>query len=519
MFRRGPKRASKAQERRLIEWAKELKKDPTVVIPECGPECSSCPFEGWFRSPKKQIEKIAEHSEDQTKLEKYAKKGGRKMDLAKAVAGTILLAHEGKVKLLKRTSTPEGDIYYAKKGGASNKHLVGVQYFKDPHLRLLAYHKEAESGYYFYSWKDKIICTGKKDSPPEGYVKKAISSLPYSLRSEDDLIHCPHLNGTSTHFILRWISAGQTFKICDRCAADVNSFIKLSEGMLSKKNEASFSLDGRYHMQCGSDCDSCALEDIKPIRKEMKENYFSGSISDDTLIDEIRTHGLELLKQQRRVYAIENTCFGKDKKAFLKALDHDEREKEAVKTAVRLSGPTVLDQRTVNELLEEVWEGHAQEVLLSVIDDKKTVEKMLKNKSKVPRDILREALDEKEKREELSSLPEFKELPAKAAIMHDMVVKYRTSGAEGALQYIKELDPKNTRIKAVAFGFLKAVGKGESYRWKFSSSEVESGEFLSPYFEELLDSEGKEYAEKLQELLKMSGSTRTIILEDGTELR
>lgn len=48
---------------------------------------------------------------------------------------------------------------------------------------------------------------------------------------------------------------------------------------------------------------------------------------------------------------------------------------------------------------------------------------------------------------------------------------------------------------------------------------IESGEYLSDYVKKLLNSEGMEYANALQELIKMSGSTSMLTLKNGEKLR
>ena len=64
--------------------------------------------------------------------------------------------------------------------------------------------------------------------------------------------------------------------------------------------------------------------------------------------------------------------------------------------------------------------------------------------------------------------------------------------------------------KAVAYGFLLAVDKATSERWKYSDAEREFGEHLAGHAERLLTAEGSEYSDALQELLTATGSTEKI---------
>ncbi len=157
-FRRGPRKASKIQKKNLIENAKSLAEDPMKVIPECQDSCLFCKF----GRAKRKIKKIVKYADNEKKLKKYANRGP---DLSQAVAGTILFGIQEKAKKITTAKSPQGEIAYAKKGGATKKRLVGVQHFDDPKKRLIAFSKEAQKGYYFYSFDDKVVCTGKKPQP------------------------------------------------------------------------------------------------------------------------------------------------------------------------------------------------------------------------------------------------------------------------------------------------------------------------------------------------------------------
>ncbi len=517
MFGKGPKRASKVEEQRLIQRAKNIKENPSIVIPECKNNCFLCKF----GRVKRWVKKLEGAKEDKKKLERYSKKGPK---LTRAVAATMLLANEGKAKLLATTKTPKGSISYAKRGDAGAKYLAGIQHFNDPLLRLMAYHDYAKKGFYIYSWKGNLVCTGKVDAPPKGYIRERVSSSNYQFNEKKKGYSCVHIDKETTYFTLTWLSPGLTFRVCERCAHDgSNLFIHLSSGIASPNNEKLFQFKGNYLMGCKSDCDKCiTLGNRTPVKDSTKKQYFSGSISDKALIEKIVSENRSALKKNSEVFAVGEMCYGKDANSFLNSLKYEEWEKDILKRALKLKGPVLLEQGTVNELLEMVWEKHASELLGVMLDDEATVEDLIKEgekEHKIPRDIIRQARKKKTELDELSALPSFRELPRRGKFTHDLILHYKTGGPEEALNYIKEINPRDTRMKALAYGFLSAIGRSESHRWKYDDNEVETGEFLSSYFEGLFESSGNDYAHKLQELLKMSGSTETIVLKDGTELR
>ncbi len=514
LFRKGPKRASKVEEQKLIEMGQKLKKDPSVVIPRCEDNCLLCKF----GKEKRWMKKLEASKEDKNKLEKYSKKGP---DLTKAVAATMLLAHEKKAKVLATASIPGGKISYAKKGNAGAKYLVGVQYFDDPFLRLMAYHEYSQKGYYIYSWKDNIVCTGKDDKPPKGYIKDRLGSTPYDLRSKGKKFSCPHDHEENSSFTLRWITPECSIKICERCASKgSNMFIHLSEGIASPENKNMFDLSGEYRMKCESDCDTCIAAGDTSLKKEVKEEFFKGSISDRDLIEKIIEDKRKILKNRKHIFAVGERCFGKDADAFLESLRYESWEQDVLKKTIELTGPVMLEQGTVNELLELGWKEDPYEILKVLLDDEDRIGELVEDSDKkIPRDIVREANKRKTELDELSALPNFSKLPPRAKLAHELSLAYKTGGAEQAINYLKGVNPRETRMKSIAYSFLVAIGRAESHRWKYADNEVETGEFLSTYFKKLIDSSGEEYAKTLQELLKMSGSTETIVLEDGSKLR
>ncbi len=517
-FRKGPKHASKVQEARLIKTAKLLADDPLRVIPECKGNCFLCKF----GKSKKLIEKIATKKDDKKFLTKASKRG---TDLSKAVARTMLLAYEDKLPVLATAKTSQGDINYVK-GSAKEKYMMGIQYFHDPTIRLFAYYNEAKKGYFLYSWGNKIVCAGKEDNPPKEYFNSRMSSLSYNFKKIDGIYSCGHTSSRSshTHISLMWKNAGATIKLCSKCAkSNVNLFVHITEGMLSKDNTEQFSLEAKYRLKCGGECDRCALDSSIIIPSDSSEGYYEGKISDRELIKKYDRHARRQLKKKTDLYVIGRTCYGKDINAFFEAFDYEDWEKVPLKKAInKTSVALVLEQASINELLNKIWETKGKEIIHTIVEDKDMTEElyaMVEDNKVVPREVLREAYKSKETMDRLNTLPDFSRLPPEARFAHNLAVAYKTDGATETVNHIDNLDTADTRLKALAFGFLVALGKGDSRRWRYNTSEVDVGEFLKDYVLKLLDAEGDDYAEALQELLKMSGSTAKIVLKDGTELR
>lgn len=510
-FRRGPRKASEIQKKNIKENAKSLANDPMKVVPECEDSCLFCKF----GRAKRKIKKIEKYSDNENKLKKYAKRGP---DLSRAVAGTILFGIQGEAKKVTTAKSPEGEIAYAKKGKASKKRLIGVQHFDDPRKRLIAFNKEAEKGYYFYSVGEKVICTGKKPQPPKKFVKNAIESIPYSLSKKDGTYTCGHNSRGTRNLKLNWESAGEEFLICEDCAENsTNLFSILSDRMLSDDNSNPFSLKSDLGLKCEGDCESCRFTEDIPISDDLEEEYFN-SLSDKELIKRHYEEARSTIERKYDIFVIGEFCFGRDKKEFLNHIDHQPWEKSALINLVKKTEGAILEEGTVNEFLEKYWEGYKKNVLRGILEDEETIEEVL-SKDIRPREKLRELNELKQKKEEMEALPEFKELPPEAEFADTIARVYRVKGEDGAINEIEDYNLSDTRLKSVAFGFYTVFGRGDSKRWKYEDTEVESGEFLSDHIKQLLEAEKGDYAEKLQDIVKMSGSTATVVLKSGEEMR
>ena len=79
----------------------------------------------------------------------------------------------------------------------------------------------------------------------------------------------------------------------------------------------------------------------------------------------------------------------------------------------------------------------------------------------------------------------------------------------GTITEIKKR-PDTPKGKSLAFAFLLVFGKAQDKKWKYSSVEIEYGEFLKDYAKRLLDSDSNSYHKNLQGLLTASGSSENI---------
>ena len=173
--------ASKSMEKKLIENAKQIKKDPFLLIPEYEDRYS----EKVFKKTKKNIDKINRYKDDIKILEKFS----NIRDLRGAIAGSMLLANSEKAPYLAVAKTSTGDIPYAQRGKADKEKMIAVQHFDNPILRLLGIKDIAlRKKIYVYSWDDGFVSTGLDSSPPKDFLDFIVKQL--GLKLEKNVAFC-----------------------------------------------------------------------------------------------------------------------------------------------------------------------------------------------------------------------------------------------------------------------------------------------------------------------------------------
>ena len=91
-------------------------------------------------------------------------------DVSRSLAGSLVGASE---EDLTTVSVFKSDVYgnasYLKRGSGRPGHLVGIQNFNHPRLRLLVWDDHAKAGQYFFSWDGGFVYTDlSRILPPNG---------------------------------------------------------------------------------------------------------------------------------------------------------------------------------------------------------------------------------------------------------------------------------------------------------------------------------------------------------------
>jgi len=182
---RGIKQASREIQRRLERSLDALLDNPEGFLPEIVGELGKVSLFG-SKDPMaltlRELETVSSKRNDVRWLKKrMAKRSGG--DVARSLAGSLVAASE---EDLSTVSVFKSDVYgnasYLKRGSGRPGHLVGIQNFNHPRLRLLVWDDHAKAGQYFFSWDGGFVFTGFNPSPPREWVSWTLDNTSVDLQ-------------------------------------------------------------------------------------------------------------------------------------------------------------------------------------------------------------------------------------------------------------------------------------------------------------------------------------------------
>jgi len=496
--------ASKSMEKNLINNAKQLKNNPFLVLPKNKDNYSL----KTFRKLNKSLEKVNNFKENIDKLEKLS----NKKSLDGAVAGTILLAHTEKAPYLAVARLPSGDITYAQRGRADKFKLIAAQHFENPIYRLFGIRDIAlKKKLYVYSWDEGFFSSGQIPKPPIEFIKFILKKIGFSY--DNKIISCDHLSKNhlkekkiiETPYIrIYWKSADVIIGICKKCLKkSENTVFNVTKYIIGSDLNNDFSIDVIAKFIEGNDV--TLDNDIKYLN-----DYLSGKISDLDLIIKNISKREEIIKESgERLFILDEKSYGSDINSFIIALNPNKYEKEGLEFILKnVNKPVILKNVTSNKILEIYWDDYGFQILNSILKN----EKLATNFNKLdenPSNILELVFNYKKREIILSELPRYKSLPPLAKFADNIAKLYKTYGKNKILVELKN-HPDNTKSRLLEYAFLLVLDKGKDNKWKFSNIEIESGEYLKQFANNLLNSKPNEYHNTLKKLLNASGSSEDI---------
>jgi hypothetical protein len=491
----GVKSTPKSLEKELLDNARRLAEDPSILIPkQVGEECRRCK---WPKLQKK-LAKVQQYKNDSDKLVKLA---GRGDQLVRAYAATISLAAAGKVPYLSTAQLPVGEVSYAVRGTVDKEKLIALQHFDDPDLRLLGYWEMArDKDLHIYSTEKGLYCSATGPNAPEEYVNEVTVGLDYDLKEGS----CPHPNDTS--LVVEWVSAKRTVRVCRECAGKGNVVTDLYARIAAPDHTDDFKVTAQMRFHCNeTDVKQCQAEQGVNISKDLSTRYLKGELSDQEFLVAATGEHLANLKTDPKVYIIGSECYGNDMERFLENVKGSDLERVALTGLVRKKGLVVVSESNqAGKMLTELWDQHKVDII-SQVACPEVVAQFTSRTDLAPPALIAEASRTELCKSISGALPNYTKLGEIGKVADSMARTYKTEGRESMARSVDKVKKSNHRVKAVCYAFLKATGES-SKSWQFNKEETEFGNYLMPFAQSMLTAVGIEYDQALRNLLTASGS-------------
>ncbi len=499
---RGVKATPKTLEKDLLAKAGRLASDPSLLIPKCEQQCRRCGYDKLL----KKMEKVAQYKDDAETLQNLATRGDQ---LVRAYAATISLAASGKIPFLTSKKIPWGDVSFAVRGKVEAEYLIGVQYFDDPDLRLLAHFQDAkDNDLHIYSSPESLYCSSDGPNVPASYSKEMLATSPYDLKADNSCGHPEAVIGLMVH----WRSAKINLFICQECADEVNLLHHLLSRIAAREPWDDFDIDVRYSPRCVADCGACRMKEKFAMSQGLKEAYEKGQLSDVMLLSRyIQEREAHLRRSGGELYISGDECFGRNKEAFLARLKGSEAELIALSGVIRNKPmPIISVNDQAGRIITDLW-PQLKEELLAMVADPDIVKSVLANPGNLtPPQLVIEARRQQLSRSVISRLPDYAIKGPIGTIADDLARTFKTEGKAAMVRQLDRNRPRETRLKAVAYGFLVAVGEADSRNWQYTKEEIDFGKYLGEFAQTMLAAEGNDYDQALINLLAASGANEDL---------
>jgi hypothetical protein len=183
---RGIKKASGSIQKRLQHNLERMLDEPDHVMPERAKD-GIWPRRDPLVRTLKEMRVVIEKRNDKRWLTKRMSK--RRGDLvAKALAGAMFAANEGEPETVAIFNHPVyGETSYVRRGIGRPAHQASLANQHDPRFRLLVWEEQAKAGLWFFTIDDGVYCSGKRASPPDGWVQDGLEGTDLGLNKNDDV--------------------------------------------------------------------------------------------------------------------------------------------------------------------------------------------------------------------------------------------------------------------------------------------------------------------------------------------
>jgi hypothetical protein len=502
------RRISAVRKEDLLDRAKALRGSVEQLLPKLSADCPTDRFDRL----RVELEEVREARDDESRLERLSRRGD---SLARAYAGLLKFYLAPQAIVVATFPLPNGGIPYAPLARTEPEMEVAVQHSEAPERLLIGYLDWTRKGFHFFASGDRLWCTGRSDAPPTEFRTAKMAELPYRFvpKPEQHWFGCTHLaEGEPRPYIeVGWSGAGTRFRVCERCAKpDRHLLSSLSDGIAVPDPSSEFPITAALNVRCrgGPECVHAHLPELP---RGLRQSYEKGRLGDEDLLrgylSELRPR---IERTNRTTLVVNGVCFGNDLEQFLSELHPTPVERRALETVLRSTpGYFSIDRATAGQALEQLWPGHAETIIHSIVEDPHESQKLIDELRGAPpgrvAEILKRVQKHRLEREVLGALPRYRGLSPQAEYVDRVARIYRTHGEADAERTLLEFLPREGNVRGLAFALLVALGKAQGHTWQFSESEQKFGTSLGEAARATLTAAPEGYHDALNRLFLAAG--------------
>ena len=177
---RGIKKASKQIQQRIDHNLETLLDNPEVFVPDIECELGK-PRRDMLAATLRDIDSISKKRHNRRWLSR--RMGKRRGNVVgRALAGSLLAAGEADTSTVSVYNSPiYGASSFIRRGNGKQSHMVGIQNFTHPRLRLLVWDDHAKAGWWFFSWDGGFVCSGQKAVAPAEWIDESLNKSSIDL--------------------------------------------------------------------------------------------------------------------------------------------------------------------------------------------------------------------------------------------------------------------------------------------------------------------------------------------------
>lgn len=471
--------ASGTAQKQYLGRLRDLRDDPLRVVPEpVGPE----------PRPIARIRK---------RLERIKRKGPgffdrRDKGVVGAVAQALPLAEAEAVPRLLDHKVAGQRKFYTVRGHATRNCAIGVQNHDDPRALLLAYHELAKKeGLHFFA-VPRLWCTGATPVPPPEWIEALAKKGDITLTPDDDGWGCPHAD--KARLALRF-RGGPRLAACGACGKRAGNLHKIVTARYAGPRTRQ-PVDVEVLLPDGSTQEPDS-KDVAAYRADVQAEA------------ELIAKGAQAWRKETRQqtdeirFVLGEKAHGGDQERFLDALAPEPWERTALAAMTakgHASGATTV-AGVLKAIPDQIPVG-----VEALLGSGTGVDFVRAHRRDAPRDILRKAHEEAERRARVADLPRLQGLGPVGSWLDGTVRAVRGQGKQAAVRRVQQALDDGTVGPQHAWAVLAALGGDMATEARIPPDAKRSGEGLVPLAKGLMEASGDAYRDALAGYLQQAGT-------------